>query len=682
MTEKHGYDDSGIGCSPQSIKLDGERNETPSLPNYFQQSPTTESTNLNYSELIKTETEAFRKRGDVDHVFTGSVKCELCDFKPTRLFQYYHHIIVHCKRTNDSESEIDPAPALNTESLYNEDNFPEEIRSKKKKRRKNIKPKRCKLRDCDFVTTEGSDVTEMKKELWMHMRKNHKYPLACRLCPFVTEPKHHMVYHWLGDHTKLRPFKCEEANCSYSCVAKSMLNSHVVRHWNVHQYNCKDCPFKARLLHAMKKHMREKNHTHVLVLNEDGTQNETAVIDVYSKKRGPRRNTVAKNHDKSDQSDLNQSSSSTASPEPQVSLEPLVSHSQAQQQQQSVEFDNNINSNDNQSNFSTIHSMALKMLHNLNNLISDTILNWKNNQNPTCWNYLTYMFKHIFGENVISYMNIEMINDPQDRLDYLFFMQKTVDFYIDNLSKIDRNNFEIINNSGAGPSNDKIDVNHTHKLAIFDGLEYQLETQNISTIGRANLETSNSEIGPIDYKKYINPTSTSNKRKAESEELDDVAMTSNNYFNLTNNNETDSSNKISDEISTSEKLESQPQMQSDKILNQPLSISKFKITGATKRKSKTQIRFVVEENTERNKIASFESPNSEYDLQKKSQINVTVNNVNLNNCKYCDLTFGNKFMHVMHMQFHTINEPYTCNACGAKCADSLTFNSHLIYGKH
>lgn len=85
MPEKHGNDDSGIGCSPQSIKLESERNEAPLLPNCLQQSPITESTNLNYSELIMTETEAFRKRGDVDHVFTGSVKCELCDFKPTRL---------------------------------------------------------------------------------------------------------------------------------------------------------------------------------------------------------------------------------------------------------------------------------------------------------------------------------------------------------------------------------------------------------------------------------------------------------------------------------------------------------------------------------------------------------------------------------------------------------------------
>ncbi|KAM0734968.1 Protein hunchback [Formica fusca] len=679
MSEKHGNDgnDSGIGCSPPSIKLEGERNETVSLPCCFQQSPTTESTNLNYSELIRTETEAFQKRGDVDHVFTGSVKCELCDFKPTRLFQYYHHIIVHCKRTSESESEIDPAQALNIESLHNGDYSPEEIQSKKKKRRKNVKPKKCKHRDCDFVTTEGLDVTEAKKELWMHMRKNHKYPLVCRLCPFVTEPKHHMVYHWLGDHTKLRPFKCEEPNCTYSCVAKSMLNSHLVRHWSVHQYNCKDCHFKARLLHAMKKHMKEKNHTQVLVLNEDGTQNLTAVIDVYSKKRGPRRSTLAKNQDKSDHSDLNQSSSSTSPEPPQTP----ISHSEDQPQLQSVESESNINGNNNHSNLSIMYSSLFQTLYNLSTLITDSILDWKNgSQNPTSWNYLIYLFNCLFGENVASYMNIEMI-DPQNRLNSLFIMQKMVDLHIEHISKIDGNNFETINNTGAGPSNDRNDTVHTDKLSTFNGLEYRPETQNIPILGRVNFETTDSKAGPFDYRKYTNQASTSNKRKAEPEELND---TDNNYFNSTNSNETGSSNKVSNKISTSEGLESEPQIQRDKIPNKPLSISKFKMTGATKRKGKVQTRFAIEENPGQNKIESFESPmDSEYGLQRESQIDVTVNKVNLNNnCEYCDLTFGNRFMHIMHMHFHKINDPYTCNACGERCANSLDFNSHLIRGKH
>ncbi|KMQ93752.1 protein hunchback [Lasius niger] len=690
MSEKHGNNDSGIGCSPLGVKLEDERNE--SLPSSSGQSPTIESTHPSYSE--KLQTEAFRMRGDVDHVFTDSVKCALCDFKPTRFktrrqiihlfqivylyrFQYYHHIIVHCKRTNDSDFETDPAQTLNTESLRNGDDFLEEMQSKKKKRRKNIKPKSCKFRNCNFVTTEGLDVMEAKKELWTHMRNNHNYPLVCRLCPFVTEPKHHMVYHWLGDHTKLRPFRCEEPNCSYSCVAKSMLNSHVVRHWNVHQYNCKDCHFKARLLHAMKKHMREKKHSHVLVLNEDGTQNLKAVIDVYSNKRGPRRKIPAKNQDKSNQSDLNQSSSSIASPE---SHQELISHSETQQQLQSVESDSNVNDNNNQSNLSIMYSSLIQTLYNMSDIITDAILHWNNdNQNPTSWHYLIYMFHRLFGEDVTSYCN----RAHMTRLDCLFAMRKVVAMNIENLGKykIDYNNSETSINNGAGPSNGN--VNDTDRPSTFNELEYQPETQDIPMIDYVNFETTDSEAGPSDDKKDTDQVSTSNKRKTEPERLDDVAMTGNNYFDLTNNKEAGTSNKISNEISTSEGLEFQPQR--DMIPNKPLSISKFKITGATKRKSKAQARFVVEENTERNETESVESSiDSECDLQRESQISlVTKNDENLNNnCEHCDLTFGNKLMHVMHMHFHKINDPYTCNACGKKCSDSLTFNCHLIYGKH
>lgn len=583
---------------------------------------------------------------------------------------------MHCKRTDEPDFETDSTQIemMNTESLHNEDDFLTETPSKKKKRRKTIKPKSCKLRNCNFVTTEGLDVMEAKKELWKHLRENHKYPLVCRLCPFVTEPKHHMVYHWLGDHTKLRPFKCEISNCSYSCVAKSMLNSHMVRHWNVYQYNCKECNFKARLLHAMKKHMREKNHSRVLILNEDGTQNLKTIIDIYSNKRGPRRKIPAKNQDKLDQIDLNQSSSSVPSPEHQD----LVSHSepQPQQQLQSVESDSNINHNNNQSNL--IYSSLFQTLYNLSNIISDAILHWNNdNENTAAWHYLVCMFHHLFGNDVTAYCNREHTN----RLERLFTMRKIVDVNINDLRRsynMIHDNPETSNNNEAGPSNEN--ANDIDRPSTFNGLTYQSKIQDIlvkdyvKTMLRLCFEIDTSKAGPSDDKK--DRVSTSNKRKIESERLDDMATTGNN-FHLTNN-EADTSNKIPN--TTSERLESE--LQKDMIPNKPLSINKFKITGATKRKGKTQTRFVVEKNTERNKTESFESPMySEYGLQRESQVNLITDDEN-SNCEHCDLIFGNKLMHVMHMHFHKINDPFTCNACGERCTDSLTFNSHLISAKH
>jgi hypothetical protein len=39
--------------------------------------------------------------------------------------------------------------------------------------------------------------------------------------------------------TGTKPFKC--THCNYSCVNKSMLNSHMKSHTNVYQYRCADC---------------------------------------------------------------------------------------------------------------------------------------------------------------------------------------------------------------------------------------------------------------------------------------------------------------------------------------------------------------------------------------------------------------------------------------------------------
>lgn len=669
---KHGNNDSGIGCSPPGLKLEDEPKE--SLPNYSQQSPTIESTHLSYFENLQTED--FRMRGDIDHVFTDSVKCELCDFKPTRLFQYYHHIIVHCKRTDDSDFETDSAQTeiMSTESLHNDDDFLTETPNKKKKRRKTIKPKRCKLRNCNFVTSEGLDVMEAKMELWKHLRENHKYPLVCRLCPFVTEPKHHMVYHWLGDHTKLRPFKCEVPNCTYSCVAKSMLNSHMVRHWTVYQYNCKDCHFKARLLHAMKKHMREKNHTHVLILNEDGTQNLKTIIDIYSNKRGPRRKIPAKIKDKSDQIDLNQSSSPIPSPEHQE----LVSHSEPQSQQQLpqqqlplVESDSNINRNNNQSNL-YVYSSLFQTLYNLSSIISDALLHWNHdNENATAWQYLVCMFHSLFGNEVTGYCNRAHMN----RLERLFAMREVVDANIKHLRKsYNMDNPETSNNNEAGPSNEN--TTDIERPSTF-GLTYQLTTQNISMKDYAQFERTDSESDTSDDKKDIDRVSTSNKRKIEPEKLDDTVTTGNNFHLI--NNEADAFNKIPNTTS-----ELKFQSQKDMIPNKPLSISKYKITGATKRKGKTQTRFIVEKNTEQNKTESFKSPMyDKYGLQRESQVNLITDDKNLKyNCKHCELTFGHKMMYRLHMLFHKDNDPFTCEMCGERCSDSLTFHSHLIYAKH
>ena len=80
--------------------------------------------------------------------------------------------------------------------------------------------------------------------------------LFCPKCIFVTEYKHHLEYHLRNHYGKYpllilkiltyiclflgtKPFRC--TSCNYSCVNKSMLNSHMKSHTNVYQYRCADC---------------------------------------------------------------------------------------------------------------------------------------------------------------------------------------------------------------------------------------------------------------------------------------------------------------------------------------------------------------------------------------------------------------------------------------------------------
>ena len=90
-----------------------------------------------------------------------------------------------------------------------------------------LKTHKCKHPQCGFVAVT-------KLDFWEHTRTHIKAEklLTCPHCPFVTEYKHHLEYH-TRNHLNSKPFKCPK--CSYSCVNKSMLNSHMKSHSNVYQ---------------------------------------------------------------------------------------------------------------------------------------------------------------------------------------------------------------------------------------------------------------------------------------------------------------------------------------------------------------------------------------------------------------------------------------------------------------
>ena len=69
-----------------------------------------------------------------------------------------------------------------------------------------------------------------KEEKWAHARTHKENQLACEQCAFVTRYKHHLQYHHISTHSRLKPFTC--IKCNYACSSKSALNSHM-------KYSCK-----------------------------------------------------------------------------------------------------------------------------------------------------------------------------------------------------------------------------------------------------------------------------------------------------------------------------------------------------------------------------------------------------------------------------------------------------------
>lgn len=146
-------------------------------------------------------------------------------------------------------------------------------------KRTNYKCKKCTLTFKD------------KDEYYVHQKENHIKPeklLECKLCPFVTEYKHHHEYH-IKNHFKMKPFKCSYSNCKYSCNNQSMLNSHVKSHKSFYQFHCKNCNYATKYMHSFKLHLRKNNHEKGITLNEDGSVNNDIIIDIHGTRRGPKR---------------------------------------------------------------------------------------------------------------------------------------------------------------------------------------------------------------------------------------------------------------------------------------------------------------------------------------------------------------------------------------------------------
>lgn len=51
-------------------------------------------------------------------------------------------------------------------------------------------------------------------------------------------------------------------------------------------------------------------------------------------------------------------------------------------------------------------------------------------------------------------------------------------------------------------------------------------------------------------------------------------------------------------------------------------------------------------------------------------------------CKFCGISFQDAVLHTIHMGYHGYNDVFTCNMCGEKSADRITFNLHIAKNQH
>ncbi|XP_018361601.1 PREDICTED: protein hunchback-like [Trachymyrmex cornetzi] len=206
-------------------------------------------------------------------------RCRLCSYVANSRAQYIEHVITHSTFTKSSYVDNDNLNGYVDDEEF-EDSGNELVKGKKKN--KISKPKPCSK--CDFMA-------KTKLALWLHLRQHFIQQecsgFICNSCPFATTLKHHMTFHWFSAHDDFKAYMCSE--CSYACVSKSMLTSHMKTHSEIYQYNCGSCSYKTKFCNAIKKHLKDSKHQPGLVLNPDGTPNPFATIDVYGNKRGPRR---------------------------------------------------------------------------------------------------------------------------------------------------------------------------------------------------------------------------------------------------------------------------------------------------------------------------------------------------------------------------------------------------------
>ncbi|XP_071561904.1 protein hunchback-like isoform X2 [Temnothorax nylanderi] len=464
-------------------------------------------------------------------------------------------------------------------------------------------------------------IASTKMEYWEHMRCHIK-GFTCSKCSFVTKYKHHMNHHWLSVHDGSKPFKCKK--CLYTCVSKSMLTSHLKKHSNIYPYRCADCTYKTKFCNALKKHLRKKEHQPAMVLNADGSPNPLSIIDVYGTKRGPKQ-------------------------------KPFASAKKQEESKSTVAT--TITTNDQQLG-SAVISPALLSLHSpiARRYLTVTAINGMNDGH---WRNQSGMNKN---QSVATFPYSDLV--AAFNLSSHVSFRKDATFY-ENVRRTDRAQ------SGTLTEYAKI-LNVRNKMP-------EMFAQILPV---THFDTTNNDLSE-------HHSSDSVKAPSESSTTFVAVKTTQLEYRTTR----DSTNVPLDlrmaEVIGKNQFRFQALAQIDG--------TSPKVTGTRKRKGKAikLERRVVKENTDeepgRNGGVSFESPpDSTAGFRKVNQrVKDTKDDEAVADlfdaeliCHYCEIIFGNVIMYAMHMGCHSFDDPYTCDICGQRCIDKLSFFLHIARSEH
>lgn len=85
------------------------------------------------------------------------------------------------------------------------------------------------------------------------------------------------------------------------------------------------------------------------------------------------------------------------------------------------------------------------------------------------------------------------------------------------------------------------------------------------------------------------------------------------------------------------------------------------------------------------KPANNSTPTRYSDLDKSPDNGTTASSSStptMYDCKHCGISFQDVVLHTIHMGYHGYNHVFTCNMCGEKCSDRISFFLHIAKNQH